>query len=143
MVKESSITSLKNYHQKIKSSSQHILQTFSLLQLKKLVLLKSIKIFPHRLHVQKLKKLTLCKIVRIKMLFKLFVMKTLHQHFSQKVLLVEGDSDLIFLKGLSPLINNSYCFDKLNIPIIRINGKNNVKRFVNFIITLIFKSFLY
>lgn len=52
--------------------------------------------------------------------------------FSKKVLLVEGDSDLIFLKGLSPLINNSYCFDKLNIPIIRINGKNNVKRFVNF-----------
>lgn len=52
--------------------------------------------------------------------------------FSNKVLLVEGDSDLIFLKGLSPLINSSYCFDKLNIPIIRINGKNNIKRFVNF-----------
>ncbi len=52
--------------------------------------------------------------------------------FSNKVLLVEGDSDLIFLKGLSPLINRSYCFDKLNIPIIRINGKNNIKRFFNF-----------
>ena len=52
--------------------------------------------------------------------------------FSKKVLLVEGDSDLIFLKGLSPLINNTYCFDKLNIPIIRINGKSNIKRFINF-----------
>lgn len=52
--------------------------------------------------------------------------------FSKKVLLVEGDSDLIFLKGLSPLINNTYCFDKLNIAIIRINGKNNIKRFINF-----------
>lgn len=52
--------------------------------------------------------------------------------FSKKVLLVEGDSDLIFLKGLSPLINKTYCFDKLNIPIIRISGKNNIKRFINF-----------
>lgn len=52
--------------------------------------------------------------------------------FSKKVLLVEGDSDLIFLKGLSPLINNTYCFDKLNIPIVRINGKNNIKRFIKF-----------
>lgn len=52
--------------------------------------------------------------------------------FSKRVLLVEGDSDLIFLKGLSPLINNTYCFDKLNVPIVRINGKNNIKRFINF-----------
>lgn len=52
--------------------------------------------------------------------------------FSKKVLLVEGDSDLIFLKGISQLINNTYCFDKLNIPIIRINGKMNTKRFYEF-----------
>lgn len=52
--------------------------------------------------------------------------------FSRKVLLVEGDSDLIFLKGISPLINETYCFDKTNIPIVRINGKNNIKRFINF-----------
>lgn len=52
--------------------------------------------------------------------------------FSKKVLLVEGDSDLIFLKGISPLINKDYCFDKKNIPIVRINGKNNIKRFINF-----------
>ena len=52
--------------------------------------------------------------------------------FSKKVLLVEGDSDLIFLKGLSRLINQNYCFDKLNIPIIRINGKTNIKRFSDF-----------
>lgn len=52
--------------------------------------------------------------------------------FSKKVLLVEGDSDLIFLKGLSRFINDSYCFEKTNIPIIRINGKMNTKRFYDF-----------
>lgn len=52
--------------------------------------------------------------------------------FSKKVLLVEGDSDFIFLKGISKLINESYCFDKRNIPIVRINGKMNIKRFNNF-----------
>lgn len=52
--------------------------------------------------------------------------------FSKKVLLVEGDSDLIFLKGLSKFINKSYCFEKTNIPIIRINGKMNTKRFYDF-----------
>ncbi len=48
------------------------------------------------------------------------------------MLLVEGDSDLIFLKGLSKFINESYCFEKTNIPIIRINGKMNTKRFYDF-----------
>lgn len=52
--------------------------------------------------------------------------------FSKKVLLVEGDSDLIFLKGLSKFINENYCFEKTNIPIIRINGKMNTKRFYEF-----------
>lgn len=52
--------------------------------------------------------------------------------FSKKVLLVEGDSDLIFLKGLSHFINESYCFEKTNIPIIRIQGKMNTKRFYDF-----------
>lgn len=52
--------------------------------------------------------------------------------FSKKVLLVEGDSDLIFLKGLSRFINESYCFEKTNIPIIRIQGKMNTKRFYDF-----------
>ena len=45
---------------------------------------------------------------------------------------MEGDSDLIFLKGLSKFINESYCFEKTNIPIIRINGKMNTKRFYDF-----------
>ncbi len=52
--------------------------------------------------------------------------------FSKKVLLVEGDSDLFFLKGLSRFINESYCFEKTNIPIIRIQGKMNTKRFYDF-----------
>ncbi len=52
--------------------------------------------------------------------------------FSKKVLLVEGDSDLIFLKGLSKFINKAYCFEKTNIHIIRISGKMNTKRFYDF-----------
>jgi predicted ATPase len=52
--------------------------------------------------------------------------------FSNKVLLVEGDSDLIYLKELARLLNNDWNFDNKNIPIISINGKSNVKRFINF-----------
>lgn len=52
--------------------------------------------------------------------------------FSNKVLLVEGDSDLIFLKEVSRLLNPDWNFDNKNIPIISINGKMNVKRFVDF-----------
>jgi hypothetical protein len=38
------------------------------------------------------------------------------------VLLVEGDSDLIFLKGLSP-VNNSYCFDKQIFQLLELMEK--------------------
>jgi putative ATP-dependent endonuclease of the OLD family len=52
--------------------------------------------------------------------------------FSDKVLLVEGDSDLIYIKEVSRLINSDWSFDNKNIPIISINGKSNIKRFVQF-----------
>lgn len=52
--------------------------------------------------------------------------------FSNKVLLVEGDSDLIYLKEVSALLNPEWNFDAKNIPIIPINGKSNVKRFIDF-----------
>jgi putative ATP-dependent endonuclease of the OLD family len=52
--------------------------------------------------------------------------------FSNKVLLVEGDSDLIYLKEVSRLLNPDWNFDNKNIAIISINGKMNVKRFVDF-----------
>jgi len=52
--------------------------------------------------------------------------------FSKKVLLVEGDSDLIYIKEIARLLNNDWNFDNKNIPIISINGKSNIKRFVDF-----------
>lgn len=52
--------------------------------------------------------------------------------FSNKVLLVEGDSDLIYIKEVARLLNIEWNFDIKNIPIISINGKSNIKRFVDF-----------
>jgi putative ATP-dependent endonuclease of the OLD family len=52
--------------------------------------------------------------------------------FSNKVLLVEGDSDLIYIKEVAKLLNPEWNFDNKNIPIISINGKSNVKRFIDF-----------
>jgi putative ATP-dependent endonuclease of the OLD family len=52
--------------------------------------------------------------------------------FSHKVLLVEGDSDLIYLKEVAKILNEDWSFDYRNIPIISIDGKSNVKRFIEF-----------
>jgi putative ATP-dependent endonuclease of the OLD family len=52
--------------------------------------------------------------------------------FSNKVLLVEGDCDLIYFKEVARLLNSEWNFDNKNIPIISINGKSNVKRFIDF-----------
>ena len=52
--------------------------------------------------------------------------------FCNKVFLVEGDSDLIYIKELARLLNCEWNFDNKNIPIISINGKSNVKRFFDF-----------
>ncbi len=52
--------------------------------------------------------------------------------FSHKVLLVEGDSDLIYLKEIAKKLNEDWSFDYRNIPIISIDGKSNIKRFVEF-----------
>lgn len=52
--------------------------------------------------------------------------------FSNKVLLVEGDSDLIYIKEVARLLNSEWNFDIKNIPIISINGKSNIKRFIDF-----------
>lgn len=52
--------------------------------------------------------------------------------FSNRILLVEGDSDVIFMKEVAKLLNPQWDFDAKNIPIISINGKSNVKRFSDF-----------
>ncbi|PPL02282.1 AAA family ATPase [Parapedobacter indicus] len=52
--------------------------------------------------------------------------------FANKVLLVEGDSDVIYMKEVAKLLNSEWNFDAKNIPIISINGKSNIKRFIDF-----------
>lgn len=52
--------------------------------------------------------------------------------FSDKLVLVEGDSDLIFFKHISKILNEEWDFDLKNIPIIRIQGKGNVNRYKEF-----------
>jgi predicted ATP-dependent endonuclease of OLD family len=52
--------------------------------------------------------------------------------FANKVLLVEGDSDVIYIKEIAKLLNPEWSFETKNIPIISINGKSNVKRFIDF-----------
>ena len=52
--------------------------------------------------------------------------------FANKVVLVEGDSDLIYIKEIAKLLNPEWNFDTQNIPIISINGKSNIKRFIDF-----------
>ncbi|MCY9669054.1 AAA family ATPase [Paenibacillus alginolyticus] len=52
--------------------------------------------------------------------------------FAQKVLLVEGDSDIYFFKHISKVLNNEWDFDNKGIPVIKLNGKGNVARFKEF-----------
>ena len=52
--------------------------------------------------------------------------------FSNKVLLVEGDSDLHFFKHVSKILNDQWNFDTKNIPIIRLHGKGNARRYKEF-----------
>lgn len=52
--------------------------------------------------------------------------------FAKKVLLVEGDSDLIFFRHLSKLLNPDWNFETKNIPIIRIYGKSNINKMEQF-----------
>lgn len=52
--------------------------------------------------------------------------------FSNKVLLVEGDCDFIYIKEIAKKVNEDWCFNYRNIPVIKIDGKGNVKRFKDF-----------
>ena len=54
--------------------------------------------------------------------------------FARKVLLVEGDSDLLYIRHISKILKNEWDFTKENIPIIRILGKGNIKIFREFFI---------
>lgn len=52
--------------------------------------------------------------------------------FSDRVVLVEGDSDIIYLKHAAKLLNADWCFDARNIPVIRIGGKGNIRKYRTF-----------
>ena len=52
--------------------------------------------------------------------------------FSDKVILVEGDCDIIYLKYISSLFTNSWNFDSKNISIVKVLGKGNFSKFRNF-----------
>jgi predicted ATP-dependent endonuclease of OLD family len=52
--------------------------------------------------------------------------------FADELVLVEGDSDLIFLKHIAKKLNPKWNFDAKNIPIIRISGKGNVTKYKTF-----------
>lgn len=52
--------------------------------------------------------------------------------FSRKVLFVEGDSDLQFIKHISKILNEEWDFDTKNIPIIVIHGKGNALKYKEF-----------
>ncbi|CEL24007.1 AAA family ATPase [Methanobacterium formicicum] len=52
--------------------------------------------------------------------------------FSEKILLVEGESDLIFFNHIAKVLKEKWDFDLKNIPIIKMSGKGNVERYRNF-----------
>jgi predicted ATP-dependent endonuclease of OLD family len=52
--------------------------------------------------------------------------------FCDKVVLCEGDSDIIYLKHLSKTISTDWDFEKKNIGLIQIGGKGNFARYKEF-----------
>ena len=52
--------------------------------------------------------------------------------FANKVVLVEGDSDVYFFNHVAKTLNSDWDFNRKNIPLIKINGKGSVLRYRNF-----------
>lgn len=52
--------------------------------------------------------------------------------FSEKILLVEGESDQIFFNHITKILKSNWDFDSNNIPIIPIGGKGSLKRYKEF-----------
>lgn len=55
-----------------------------------------------------------------------------HAFFSDKVVLVEGDTELIVLPHISKTINDKYDFKNNSISLVKINGKGSFKRYKDF-----------
>ena len=52
--------------------------------------------------------------------------------FSDRVLLVEGDCDIIFLRHLAHTLNPEWSFDRRNISIVKVGGKGSFQRYREF-----------
>jgi putative ATP-dependent endonuclease of the OLD family len=52
--------------------------------------------------------------------------------FANKVVLVEGDSDVYFFNHVAKTLNSEWDFNRKNIPLIKINGKGSVQRYKKF-----------
>lgn len=52
--------------------------------------------------------------------------------FARRVVLVEGDSDLCYFKHVARVLNPEWDFSLKNIPLIRMNGKGNAKRYIEY-----------
>jgi len=52
--------------------------------------------------------------------------------FADKVVLVEGESDVYFFKQVAKVLNEEWDFDSKNIAIVRIQGKGNIGRYKEF-----------
>ena len=55
-----------------------------------------------------------------------------HAFFSNKIVLVEGDSELIVLPHIAKLLNQKYDFKNNSISLVKINGKGSFKRYKEF-----------
>jgi predicted ATP-dependent endonuclease of OLD family len=53
--------------------------------------------------------------------------------FSDRVVLVEGQSDEIVLKKISTVLNSKWIFESQNIPILELGGKEDLPLFKNFL----------
>lgn len=55
-----------------------------------------------------------------------------HAFFSDRVVLVEGDTELIVLPHISKIIDSRYDFKNNSINLVKINGKGSFKRYKDF-----------
>lgn len=65
--------------------------------------------------------------------FQLISFETSNQaFFSNKIVLVEGDSELIALPHIAKLLNHKYDFKNNSVSLVKINGKGSFKRYKDF-----------
>lgn len=52
--------------------------------------------------------------------------------FSDRVVLIEGESDDFFCRHISKIFDTNWCFEKAGISIVRVSGKGNFSKFRDF-----------